>query len=101
MPICTMEITKPIAVSKKKKKKNEKRGHLNAPGKNCSVQHRLVESLEAIPELDGEIAQKILVGLALAFQQNIYLLLQKIEVLGGSNSSCCPCDHPRLSGFRK
>ena len=23
--------------------------------KNCSVQHRLVEGLEAVPELDGEI----------------------------------------------
>ena len=33
---------------------------------------------------------KILVGLALASQQSIYPLLQRIEMLGGSNSSCCP-----------
>ena len=33
---------------------------------------------------------EILVGLTLASQQSIYPLLQKIEVLGGSNSSCFP-----------
>ena len=67
--------------------------------KNCSVQHRLVEGLEAVPELDGEITWKILVGLTLASQQSIYPLLQKIEVLGGSNSSCFPRDPPRISGL--
>ena len=30
-----------------------------------------------------------------------YPLLQRIEMLGGSNSSCCPRYPPRISGFRK
>ena len=34
--------------------------------KSCSVQHRLVEGLETVPELDGEITLKILAGLVLA-----------------------------------
>ena len=54
--------------------------------KNCSVQHRLVEGLETVPELDGEITWKILVGLVLASLRSIYPLLQRIEMLGGSNS---------------
>ena len=66
--------------------------------KNCSVQHRLVEGLEAVPELVGEITLKILVGLALASQQSICPLLQRIEMLGDSNLSCCPRDPPRISG---
>ena len=65
--------------------------------KNCSVQHRLVEGLKAVRELDGEITS-ILVGLALASQQSIYPLLQRIEKLGGSNSNCCP---PRKNGSKK
>ena len=69
--------------------------------KNYSVQRRLVEGLEAVPELDGEITLKILVGLALASQQSICPLLQRIGMLGGSNSSCCPRDPPRISGSRK
>ena len=41
--------------------------------KNCSIQHRLVEGLEAVPELDGEITLKILAGPALAPHQSVYL----------------------------
>ena len=36
----------------------------------------------------SEITLKILVGLALAFQQSTYSWLQRIEMLEGSNSSC-------------
>ena len=46
--------------------------------KHCSVQHRLVEGLEAVPELDGEITLKVLVGLALVSHQSIYLLSQRM-----------------------
>ena len=44
---------------------------------------------------------KILVGLALAFYQSIYPSLQRIEMLGGFNLSCCRRDPSRISGFRK
>ena len=56
---------------------------------------------EAVPELDGEITLKILVSLALASQQSICPLFQKIEMCGGSNWSCCPRNPPRISGFKK
>ena len=52
-------------------------------------------------KLDGEITLTILVGLALASQPNIYPLLQRIKILGGSNSSCCSRDPPRISRSRK
>ena len=58
--------------------------------KNCSVQQRVVEGLEPVPELEGKITLKILVGLALASHQSIYLLFQRFEMLGSSNSSSCP-----------
>ena len=54
--------------------------------------------IEAVPELDGEITWKILVGLALASKQSIYPLLQRIEMLGGSNLSSCSRDPPLISG---
>ena len=63
--------------------------------KNCSFRHRLVEDLEAVPELDGKIALKISVGLALASHLSIYPLLQRIEMLGGSNLNSCPSDVPK------
>ena len=48
--------------------------------------------LETIPERDGEITLKMLVGLALASHQSIYPSPQKIEMLGGSTLSSCPHD---------
>ena len=60
--------------------------------KHCSIYQRLVEGLEAVPELDNETTFKILFGLALASHQSIYFLSQRIEMLGGYNSSSCPCD---------
>ena len=69
--------------------------------KNCSIQKRLVEGLEAVPELDGEITSKILVGPTLAPHQSIYPLSQRIEMLGCSNSSSCPRDPTTISNSRK
>ena len=60
--------------------------------KNCPVQLRLVEGLEAVPELGGEMTLQILVGIALVSHQSMYPLSQRIEMLGGSNSSSCPRD---------
>ena len=72
--------------------------------KNDSVHHCLVESLEAVPELDGKIALRILVDLALKFHQSIYHS-SRIEMLGGFDSSSCHSATspflPKLSGSKK
>ena len=67
----------------------------------CSIQHQWVEGLEALPELNGEIALKILLGPTLASQQSIYPLSQRIEMLRCSSSSSCPRDPLTISESRK
>ena len=75
-------------VPKKKKKKT------NSQTTYCYVQYRLVKDRNAVRKLDIAITLKILVGLVLAFQQSIYHLLRRMEMLRGSNSSYCSRNLP-------
>ena len=75
-------------VPKKKKKK-----------KTCCVHHRLYEGQEAVPELNGGITLKILVGLALAFYQSFYPFVAEGRNAWRLQLEPHPRDPLRISGF--
>ena len=61
------------------------------------VSNPLVEGLEVVPELDDKITLKILVGLDLAFHQNLYPLSRRIMMLAWrlQLEYTCPRDSPK------
>ena len=65
----------------------------NVPGKNSQkTAVLLIKRLAVVPQLYINITLKVLLGLALKSHQSIQPLSRKIEMLGGSNSNCCPYD---------
>ena len=69
---------------------------LEKTAKKCSIPHRWVEGLEAIPELDGEITLKILVDAALALHRS-----RGLKCLNDPTRAAAPATPQRLAGLEK